>query len=159
MSTYNKQEYIANGRYMFKAGLAIGLIAGIVISLILGGVVAAACYSGQKAENTAGSKTVKERFVSLGDFELTAYCPCASCCGKTDRITASGTEATAGRTVAADTSILPFGTEIYINGHKYTVEDRGGAIKGNRLDIYFDSHEEARMFGRRTAEVFILNAS
>jgi 3D (Asp-Asp-Asp) domain-containing protein len=76
---------------------------------------------------------------SLGVYKLTAYCSCAKCCGKTDGITASGTHVTAGRTIAAP-KIFAFGTKIMRNGHVYTVEDRGGAIQGNRIDIYFDTH-------------------
>lgn len=91
--------------------------------------------------------------VSLGVYKITAYCGCAKCCGKTDGITASGTHVTAGRTIAAPPEI-PFGTQIIINGHTYTVEDRGGAIKGNRIDIYFETHEEAVEFGVQYIEVF-----
>ena len=60
---------------------------------------------------------------------------------------------TAGRTIAAPPEI-PFGTKISINGHIYTVEDRGGAIKGNRIDIYFESHQEALDFGVQHIEIF-----
>ena len=91
--------------------------------------------------------------VSLGVYKITAYCGCAKCCGKTDGITASGTHVTAGRTIAAPKEI-PFGTKISINGHVYTVEDRGGAIKGNRIDIYFETHEEALKFGVQNVEIF-----
>ena len=84
-------------------------------------------------------------------FETTAYCACAKCCGKSDGITASGARATAGHTIAAP-STYPFGTEIEIDGVVYTVEDRGGAIKGNRIDIFFDSHTAANNYGRRTVE-------
>ena len=59
-------------------------------------------------------------------FKITAYCPCSKCCGKQTGITASGTRATAGRTVAAS-SQFSFGTKLMINGKEYTVEDRGGA--------------------------------
>lgn len=93
--------------------------------------------------------------VSIGTYTATAYCPCSKCCGKSDGITASGVKATAGRTIAADTSKLPFGTSVYIDGHKYTVEDRGGAIKGNRIDIYFDTHAEATQYGRQQVELYI----
>ena len=84
-------------------------------------------------------------------FETTAYCACSKCCGKSDGITASGTMATQGRTVAAPRTYA-FGTEIEIDGNVYVVEDRGGAIKGNRIDIYFDSHSEANNYGRKTVE-------
>lgn len=92
---------------------------------------------------------------SIGEFTVTAYCPCNKCCGKTDGITASGTKAMAGRTIAADTSILPFGTEIYISGDRYIVEDTGGAVKGNKIDIFFDNHEEALQFGKQQIEIFV----
>ena len=60
-------------------------------------------------------------------YKITAYCPCSKCCGKTTGRTASGTKATAGRTVAAS-SKFAFGTKLNIGGHIYTVEDRGGAV-------------------------------
>ena len=93
---------------------------------------------------------------SIGTFRLSAYCACSKCCGKyANGITASGKTARANHTIAADTSVLPFGTEVYIDGQKYVVEDRGGAIKGNRIDIYFDSHTEANNFGVKYKEIFI----
>lgn len=79
-------------------------------------------------------------------FKVTAYCACAKCCGKTNGITAMGTRATAGRTVAAS-SQFAFGTKLNINGHVYTVEDRGGAIKGNKIDVYMNTHAEALAWG------------
>ena len=93
---------------------------------------------------------------SLGTFKLTAYCSCSKCCGKwANGITASGKTARANHTIAADTSVLPFGTEVYIDGQKYVVEDRGGAIKGNRIDIYYGSHSEAYNHGVKYKEVYI----
>ena len=91
--------------------------------------------------------------ISLGVYKITAYCGCEKCCGNTHGITASGTHVTAGRTIAAPSDI-PFGTQLVINGHTYTVEDRGGAIKGKRIDIYFESHDEALNFGVQYIEVF-----
>ena len=79
--------------------------------------------------------------VSLGEYRISAYCPCEKCCLKSDGITASGTQATAGRTVAMNG--VPFGTKIVIDGHEYTVEDRGGGLGSKIIDIYFDTHEEA----------------
>ena len=86
---------------------------------------------------------------------LTAYCPCVKCCGKSDGITASGTQATAGRTVAVDTRLIPYGTEISIDGKTYIAEDCGGKVKGYTIDVFFDSHEEALNFGRQTKIVKI----
>lgn len=99
------------------------------------------------------SRGAIERTITV---EATAYCSCVKCCGKSDGITASGVKAQAGRTIAADTSLFPFGTRVRIDGHEYVVEDRGGAIKGYRIDIYFDSHTEALQFGRRKVEMEVL---
>ena len=89
-------------------------------------------------------------------YTITAYCPCVKCCGKTNGITASGVKAVQGVTVAMGKSI-PFGTKIYIDGvGERIVQDRGGAIKGNRIDLYFDSHQEALNFGRQTKQVTII---
>ena len=90
----------------------------------------------------------------LGEFVTTAYCPCAYCCGKSDGITASGTHATAGRTIAADPSRFSYGTQLVIDGHTYVVEDCGGSINGNRIDIFFDTHQEALNYGTRTVSVY-----
>lgn len=90
-------------------------------------------------------------------YVITAYCPCERCCGKADGITASGVVATEGITVAADTIKLPFGTNIYIDGiGERIVQDRGGAINGNRIDLYFSDHQSALNFGRQTKQVTIL---
>lgn len=102
-----------------------------------------------------GNSTVNGK-TNLGTYTLTAYCACAKCCGKTNGITASGKKAVSGHTVAAPSN-FPFGTKLEINGKIYTVEDRGGAIQGKRLDIYFDSHQEALNFGRKTAVVYKLS--
>lgn len=89
-------------------------------------------------------------------YKITAYCSCAKCCGKSTGRTAMGTKATAGRTVAAS-SQFAFGTKLNINGHTYTVEDRGGAIKGNKIDIYVNSHAEALAWGVRYLPVSVVN--
>ena len=85
------------------------------------------------------------------DLNVSFYCPYTCCCGDyADGYTASGTIATQGRTCAAPAEI-PFGTVIHIDGlGDYIVEDRGGAIKGNRIDIYFSNHQSALNFGRKT---------
>lgn len=89
-------------------------------------------------------------------YKVTAYCPCAKCCGKASGRTASGTKATAGRTVAAS-SQFAFGTKLNIGGHTYTVEDRGGAVKGNKIDIFVNSHAEALQWGVRYLNVNVVN--
>ena len=93
--------------------------------------------------------------ISLGEFTITHYCACSRCCGKSDGVTATGTQATEGRTIAVDPEVIPYGTKVLIDGHEYIAEDCGGAIKGNRIDIYCDSHEEALSRGRITREVWV----
>ena len=87
-------------------------------------------------------------------YKITAYCSCSKCCGKATGRTAMGTKATAGRTVAASGKFA-FGTKLNINGHVYTVEDRGGAINGNKIDIYVNSHAEALAWGVRYLPVSV----
>ncbi len=99
-------------------------------------------------ENTTGTTKI---------FKITAYCPCSKCCGKyASGYTSSGTKATAGRTVAAS-SQFAFGTKLLINGKEYTVEDRGGAITGNKIDIYMNTHAEALAWGVRYLPVQVVN--
>lgn len=88
---------------------------------------------------------------------ITAYCPCEQCCGiYADGITYSGTEATEGRTVAADINIYPIGTTLLIGGEEYTVEDIGGAVQGMTIDVYFSSHEDALKYGVKYETVEII---
>ena len=97
---------------------------------------------------------------SLGTYKLTAYCACKQCCGKEPGdpgygITATGATATAGTTIAVDPSVIPYGSQVKINDHIYIAQDCGGAINGNRIDVYFDNHQEAIQYGVQTAEIFI----
>lgn len=94
-------------------------------------------------------------YESLGVFTIYAYCPCEKCCGQwAGGPTASGVMPKEGRTIAADWDILPAGTEVFINDHKYIVEDTGSGIVGNKIDIFMDSHQDALNWGVRELEVF-----
>ena len=89
-------------------------------------------------------------------YKVTFYCACMECCGKTNAITASMEPAVAGITVAADRAI-PFGTRIWIEGYgERIVQDRGGAIGVNRLDIYVNTHSEALSHGTKMKQVWFL---
>lgn len=94
---------------------------------------------------------------SLGTFVITAYCTCRVCCGvySGGNRTASGTIPTSNRTIAVDTNVIPFKTKVVINGQVYVAEDRGGAIKGKRIDMFFMTHKEALRWGRRTMTVYL----
>ena len=88
-------------------------------------------------------------------MRVTAYCPCEKCCGNwSDGITASGVPAE-GLIIAAPKT-FKFGTQMYIKGYGLaTVQDRGGAIKGNRLDVLFPTHQEALEWGVKDIDVII----
>lgn len=110
----------------------------------------------KKVAKKKKNKKKTSKLKSIGTYKITGYCGCSSCCGKSDGITASGTRATAGRTIAADTTDLPFGTKVVIDGHTYTVEDVGGAINGNHIDVYFSSHSKALQWGVRYCKVYVV---
>ena len=94
--------------------------------------------------------------VYMGEYTITHYCPESCCCGKwANGYTATGTKATEGRTIAVDPDIIPYGTTVIIDDHEYIAEDCGGAIKGNRIDVYVDSHSEAIQRGVIEKEVYI----
>ena len=113
----------------------------------------------QKTVTTTSRGSSLPRTTSTGAsgeiYKVTAYCSCAKCCGKTTGITASGTRATAGRTIAAPARFA-FGTKLSLNGKVYTVEDRGGAISGNKIDLYVSSHAEALAWGVRYLPVSVV---
>ncbi len=100
-------------------------------------------------------KAVRRKRVSLGSFKLTAYCPCEECSGGYGRETSTGVVAREGRTVAVDPDVIPYGTAIRIKGlGVFVAEDCGGKVKGNHIDIYFESHKETEKFGVRYGEVY-----
>lgn len=108
----------------------------------------------QETEEEEETGSSSENGTYLGNFRLTGYCNCSSCCGEwANGLTASGTTPTQGRTVAMGG--VPFGTKLLINGTVYTVEDRGTAY--GHVDIYFDSHTSALAFGSNYADVYQLN--
>lgn len=88
----------------------------------------------------------------IEDCTLTAYCACSECCGKEDGITATGTVAQEGVTIAVDPDVIPLGSWVDVNGHQYHAEDTG-AFSGNHIDIYIADHDEAWEFGRQYADV------
>jgi len=90
--------------------------------------------------------------IPMGTYRLSFYCPCKRCCGKSDGITASGTHATQGRTVASGKE-FPFGSVLVIDGHEYVVEDRG--VGNGKLDIFMDDHQECLRNGIQYKDVFM----
>jgi 3D (Asp-Asp-Asp) domain-containing protein len=96
-------------------------------------------------------------------MEVTAYCGCRKCCGpRACGLTASGRSIAynGGLFVAADTNLLPFETQLKIPGYAgnqaVEVIDRGRAIKGQHIDVFFPTHEQALAWGRRWLPVTIV---
>ena len=102
------------------------------------------------------------------DFKLTHYCHCALCCGKAGQPTASGRMPELGVTVGVDPKLIKLGSYLRIeipdgNGG-YTVyrakaraDDTGGAVKGNKIDVFVGSHQEALNLGViRNARVYLI---
>lgn len=113
------------------------------------------------------AQEAKEAVQEGREFKLTAYCSCVKCCGEyalNRPVDAYGNEIvygstgerlTAGVSVAVDPKVIPYGSTVVINGREYLAQDCGGAIKGDRIDIYFDNHQDALEFGVQYAEVFV----
>lgn len=122
---------------------AIAFIFGIMVVVAVGAWCKKRCAN--IPENIPEPRTVT--------YRVTAYCPCRKCCGRwADGFTASGRPAR-GKVAAAPPEI-PFGTWIYVPGYGWAeVLDRGGSIKGKRLDVLFDSHEEAVEWGVQYLEI------
>ncbi|RIX49293.1 DUF348 domain-containing protein [Paenibacillus nanensis] len=103
---------------------------------------------------TKGDYTFKAKKV-LKNVTLTAYSAGPASTGKDEDhpgygITASGTRVTEGRTIAVDPDVIPIGWWVYIEGIGFRrAEDKGSAVKGNKIDIYFDSSSYATKFGKK----------
>lgn len=147
---------------LLKLGIAVSAIAVVALIFSEGCATMAIRPDLSKYQSPRSVKVV-----------ATGYCNCGQCCswrfnwygkpvhdgGKVDGkpkkigITASGTRARMG-TIAADTSVYPFGTIIEVPGYGYgRVEDRGGAIKGQKIDLWFSRHKDARVWGKKNVTV------
>lgn len=153
-----------------------GLLQGSVTGTNAGSTVSAGYHSEPNITGTSGSGAVSTGYrsepdgifpstdwrkfgtelVDLGTFTLTAYDPCLQCCGKTDGITATGTKGMAGRTIAVDPDVIPYGSLVVIGGYVFVAEDTGEAIRGNHIDMFMDAHETAKQFGVREAQVLLI---
>jgi len=115
---------------------------------------------------------VPTEYIKTIDVKATAYCLCKKCCGKSTShpaygITASGLKIIPGtgmKVVASDPSVIPLGTEVYIEGlygasdYGYAiVADTGSAIKNLKIDLYMDTHQMALNWGVKTVRVYILD--
>lgn len=92
----------------------------------------------------------------IKNVTLTAYSADFASTGKDEEhpqygITASGTKVTEGRTIAVDPKVIPIGWWVYIEGIGFRrAEDKGSAVKGNKIDVYYESEKKALKFGKKS---------
>jgi len=142
-----------------KAGAANTVIVLVAVICLLTPIVGIADINAARANDTTANteQTAQWRTVKM---RVTAYCPCEKCCGKySDGITASGHKIRPGDVFVAADRKYAMGTEMILAGYNNTepvkVLDRGGAIRGDRLDVFFYTHQEALNWGVRYLDVKI----
>ncbi|WP_298713678.1 3D domain-containing protein [uncultured Veillonella sp.] len=105
---------------------------------------------GQSTKNNNGAPSKYSKVLTM---EASAY---SSQDPGNGNYTATGSRLTKG-IVSVDPNLIPLGTKLYVEGYGYAVaDDVGGAIKGNRIDLAYDSRAEALQFGRQTVKVYVL---
>lgn len=138
--------------------------------LVEDGISTNEAYDGITRVASRGSY-IRETNVPPTDYEkvinvrATAYCLCSKCTGKTPSSSGYGHTATGlvivpGRdmkVISVDPNVIPLGSEVYVEGYGYAIAaDTGGAIKGNKIDVYKDTHALALQWGVRNVNVYIL---
>lgn len=119
-------------------------------------------------ETTTSNENEYRYLINLGEFRLTAYCSCKICCGdfalnrpvdengKEIVYGSIGVRLEEGISIAVDPNVIEYGSKVVIGDHTYIAQDTGGAIKGNRIDIYFEDHQRASNFGTQYKEVYLV---
>lgn len=149
-----KNQLEEDERKARAAAAAAAAMATRLDELTSGAVTPHAIY---KSSSLAADAAVKNNFKKLGSYRLSFYCPCATCNGRSDAKTKLGTKMAEGRTIAVDSSIIPLGSRVYIDGYGvFIAEDTGGAIKGNRIDVCVSNHSRAYELGIDYADVYLI---
>lgn len=130
-------SFYRDGKLTLKQKIQSRLVTGALTRIIASGSYAAVSRQGVKF--TGGPRR----------FEATAY-------SFTGNRTAVGARTRRG-IVAVDPKVIPLGTHMFIKGYGYAVAaDTGGAIKGRRVDLFFESNRDAIKWGRRPVDIYIL---
>ncbi len=120
--------------------------------------------AGQKApeakpavQGAAENEYIEQR-TEIGEFKITAYCPCEICNGRwTGQPAKNGEEMEAGLTIAVDPDVIPLGSYVYIEGVGVRkAQDTGSAIRGDKIDLFFSTHGETQEWGVRYLKVYWL---
>ncbi|NLK08555.1 MAG: DUF348 domain-containing protein [Firmicutes bacterium] len=112
----------------------------------------------KEAWNTISADGSAIRYRDAVDMTATAYYPGPESTGEwADGYTATGVKAGYG-IAAVDPKLIPLGTRLYVPGYGHALAaDVGGAIKGKRIDLCFETYQEAIQYGRREVKVYILD--
>lgn len=164
--TYGRNIIRSGARKKYQIRLIVSWLICFAIGFLIGAIIVSGithifnCVKVERVEAApmtveVAAEEPEPETISLGEYKLTAYCPCEHCSDGWGNNTSTGAIATQGRTIAVDPKVIPYGTKIVIDGHEYVAEDCGGAIKGNRIDVYFDNHQEALEFGVQYKEIFV----
>lgn len=94
--------------------------------------------------------------IDMGQFKITAYCPCYECSDGYGRHTHSGKTAKSGRTIAVDQDVIDIGSKVKIGKKTYIAEDVGGKVIGDTIDIFFDTHEEVEEYEVKYKHVWVV---
>lgn len=110
-----------------------------------------------KSADTKSSEDSEDNVVKEVNVTATAYTAyCEGCIG----ITKTGVDLIKNpdaRVIAVDPSVIPLGSKVYVEGYGYArAEDTGGAIKGNRIDIYMEKEKDALKYGVQDVKVKII---
>lgn len=145
------EEVTYKVRYEDDVAVSREVLARRVVKAPVRGLVA----KGTNTEVSREGRTI--RFVRAIEVVATAYCPCEVCCGPgADGYTYTGVPAKKG-VIAVDPRVIPLGTRVYVDGYGFAVAaDIGSAIKGNRIDVCFDAHQEAWRWGVKRTKVYLL---
>lgn len=122
----------------------------------IGPTIKATCKPTIKPSKKPEKKNKNKKHSQVKTFKLTAYCPCYECSEEYGTNTATGVKARARHTIAVDPKVIKYGTKVIIDGVEYTAEDCGGKVKGNHIDIYFNTHEEVERFGVKYKKVRVI---
>ncbi len=133
------------------------ILGAILLSLILYAIPGTGGYESAEAGYRAEREAANESSDQAASWQIirmrvTAYCWCSKCCGKhSDGITANGHRIRLRDTFVAADKMHSFGTEMIVPGYNNSqpvkVLDRGRVIRGNRLDVFFNSHQKALEWG------------
>ena len=107
----------------------------------------------------ADLKNEEYELVYIGEYKISHYCAekYEHICGTGSGKTATGTKVTPGRTIAVDPTVIPYGSQVYIEGYGFrTAEDCGGWVKGKHIDMAVNTHDDAMSSGLKNAGVWMI---